>query len=114
MQSEPAWHHDQNIISDKRHWLIAESLFSQVYCSSHVPKSGPGHFDQNSVGIKHSLNVPKSTNLINDQIRGLHRDTVDGKLHVHAKWDAKRAVPRQAQLKVKILGWRVTKNGADN
>lgn len=51
---------------------------SQVYCNSHVPKSGPGHFDQNSVGIRQALNVPKSTNLINDQIRGLHRDSVDG------------------------------------
>lgn len=50
-----------------------------MYCNSHVPKSGPGHFDQNSVGIRQALNVPKSTNLINDQIRGLHRDTVDGK-----------------------------------
>lgn len=44
-----------------------------------MPKSGPGHFDQNSVGIRQALNVPKSTNLINDQIRGSHRDTVDGK-----------------------------------
>lgn len=51
----------------------------QVYCSSHVPKSGPGHFDQNSVGIRQALNVPKSTNLINDQIRGGPlRDVVDG------------------------------------
>jgi hypothetical protein len=49
---------------------------------SHVPKSGPGHFDQNSVGIRQALNVPKSTNLINDQIRGLHRDSVDGKLNL--------------------------------
>lgn len=51
-----------------------------MYCNSHVPKSGPNHFDQTSVGIRQALNVPKSTNLINDQIRGLHRDTVDGKL----------------------------------
>jgi hypothetical protein len=48
---------------------------------SHVPKSGPGHFDQNSVGIRQALNVPKSTNLINDQIRGSSRDTFDGKSH---------------------------------
>ena len=51
----------------------------QVYCMSHVPKSGPGHFDQNSVGIRQALNVPKSTNLINDQIRGSSRDQFDGK-----------------------------------
>ncbi|XP_070490202.1 hillarin [Chironomus tepperi] len=50
----------------------------EVYCSSHVPKSGPGHFDQNSVGIRQALNVPKSTNLINDQIRGTSRDQFDG------------------------------------
>lgn len=57
-------------------WLF--SCFFQVYCNSHVPKSGPGHFDQNSVGIRQAMNVPKSTNLINDQIRGLNRDSVDG------------------------------------
>lgn len=45
-----------------------------------MPKSGPGHFDQNSVGIRQAMNVPKSTNLINDQIRGLNRDGVDGEL----------------------------------
>lgn len=47
-----------------------------------MPKSGPGHFDQNSVGIRQALNVPKSTNLINDQIRGLHRDVVDGEFNI--------------------------------
>lgn len=50
---------------------------------SHVPKSGPGHFDQNSVGIRQALNVPKSTNLINDQIRGSSRDQFDGKFVLH-------------------------------
>lgn len=59
-------------------WLSFRSF--QVYCNSHVPKSGPGHFDQNSVGIRQAMNVPKSTNLINDQIRGLNRDGVDGEL----------------------------------
>lgn len=49
---------------------------------SHVPKSGPGHFDQNSVGIRQALNVPKSTNYVNDQIRGGMRGDIDGKLHL--------------------------------
>jgi hypothetical protein len=47
---------------------------------SHVPKSGP-HFDQTSVGIRQALNVPKGSNLINDQIRGSSRDHFDGKSH---------------------------------
>ncbi|CAO1303739.1 unnamed protein product [Diamesa serratosioi] len=50
----------------------------EVYCMSHVPKSGPGHFDQNSVGIRQALNVPKSTNYVNDQIRGGMRGDIDG------------------------------------
>lgn len=54
-------------------------FYLQVYCSSHVPKSGPGHFDQTSVGIRQAMNVPKGTNLINDQIRGSSRDHFDGK-----------------------------------
>lgn len=55
-------------------------IYFQVYCMSHVPKSGPGHFDQNSVGIRQALNVPKSTNYVNDQIRGGMRGDIDGKL----------------------------------
>lgn len=54
----------------------------QVYCCSHVPKTGPGHLDQTSVGIRQALNVPKSTNYVNEQIRGL-RSEVDGKLRVN-------------------------------
>lgn len=50
----------------------------QVYCCSHVPKSGPGHLDQSSVGIRQALSVPKSTNYVNEQIRG-SRDGIDGK-----------------------------------
>lgn len=50
---------------------------------SHVPKSGPGHFDQNSVGIRQALNVPKSTNYVNDQIRGGMRGDIDGKLNIY-------------------------------
>ena len=51
----------------------------QVYCCSHVPKSGPGHFDQTSVGIRQALNVPKSTNYVNEQIRGHRNDSIDGR-----------------------------------
>lgn len=49
-----------------------------MYCCSHVPKSGPGHFDQTSVGIRQALNVPKSTNYVNEQIRGHRNDSIDG------------------------------------
>lgn len=49
---------------------------TQVYCSSHVPKSGPGHLDQTSVGIRQALNVPKTNKYVNEQIRGT-RD-IDG------------------------------------
>ncbi|XP_046920221.2 peptidase hillarin [Dermatophagoides farinae] len=41
----------------------------EVYCQSHVPKTGPGHLDGQSVGIKAALNVPKKNHLINEQIR---------------------------------------------
>lgn len=44
--------------------------FRQVYCASHVPKTGPGRLDGHSVGIKTALNVPKKNHLVNDQIRG--------------------------------------------
>lgn len=49
----------------------------EVYCSSHVPKSGPGHLDGHSVGIRAALNVPKTSNLVNEQIRGSGRGTFD-------------------------------------
>jgi hypothetical protein len=42
----------------------------EVYCNSHVPKIGPGHLDGSSVGIRSALNVPKSSNFVNEQIRG--------------------------------------------
>lgn len=51
----------------------------QVYCNSHVPKSGPGHFDQTSVGIRQALNAPKSKNIVNEQIRGNSREHDSGK-----------------------------------
>ncbi|KAK9727924.1 LIM domain [Popillia japonica] len=49
----------------------------EVYCSSHVPKIGPGHLDGSSVGIRSALNVPKSSNFVNEQIRGPGRGTFD-------------------------------------
>lgn len=53
-------------------------LFSQVYCHSHVPKSGPGHLDNTSVGIRQALNAPRTNKFVNEQIRGA-RSEVDGK-----------------------------------
>lgn len=52
-----------------------------MYCSSHVPKSGPGHLDQTSVGIRQALNVPKTNKFINEQIRGQRTD-IDGELQI--------------------------------
>lgn len=49
----------------------------EVYCSSHVPKIGPGHLDGSSVGIRSALNVPRSQNFVNEQIRGPGRGTFD-------------------------------------
>lgn len=45
----------------------------EVYCCSHVPRIGPGHLDNSSVGIRSALNVPRSANFVNEQIRGHHR-----------------------------------------
>ncbi|CAH0552085.1 unnamed protein product [Brassicogethes aeneus] len=45
----------------------------EVYCNSHVPKIGPGQIDGSSVGIRSALNVPKSSNFVNEQIRGIGR-----------------------------------------
>ncbi|EDV90451.1 GH22608, partial [Drosophila grimshawi] len=50
-----------------------------VYCSSHVPKSGPGHLDQTSVGIRQALNAPRTNKFVNEQIRGT-RTEIDGGL----------------------------------
>ncbi|CAG9863840.1 unnamed protein product [Phyllotreta striolata] len=50
----------------------------EVYCNSHVPKIGPGHLDGSSVGIRSALNVPKSTNFVNEQIRGPSRTSDEG------------------------------------
>lgn len=49
----------------------------EVYCSSHVPKIGPGHLDGSSVGIRSALNVPKSSNFVNEQIRGPFRGSFE-------------------------------------
>lgn len=50
----------------------------EVYCSSHVPKIGPGHLDGEAVGIRSALNVPKSAHFVNDQIRPGGRPSIDG------------------------------------
>ncbi|XP_042214950.1 hillarin-like [Homarus americanus] len=50
----------------------------EVYCSSHVPKPGPGHLDGDAVGIRSALNVPKSAQFVNDQIRPGGRPSIDG------------------------------------
>ena len=44
---------------------------------SHVPKIGPGHLDGSAVGIRSALNVPKSFNYVNEQIRGGGKGTFD-------------------------------------
>lgn len=49
----------------------------EVYCSSHVPKIGPGHLDGSSVFIRSALNVPRSSNIVNEQIRGSGKGTFD-------------------------------------
>ncbi|CAN7976331.1 unnamed protein product, partial [Ixodes persulcatus] len=49
----------------------------EVYCQNHVPKTGPGHLDGMSVGIKAALSVPKTNHLVNDQIRGFGKGTFD-------------------------------------
>lgn len=50
-------YNNQHTINDK-----------EVYCSSHVPKPGPGTLDGSSVGIRSALNVPRS-GYVNEQIR---------------------------------------------
>ncbi|XP_057669035.1 hillarin [Diorhabda carinulata] len=55
----------------------------EVYCNSHVPKIGAGHLDGSSVGIRSALNVPKSSNFVNEQIRGPSRVSNDSEgLHI--------------------------------
>lgn len=49
----------------------------EVYCCSHVPKIGPGHLDGSAVGIRSALNVPRSANVVNEQIRGSGKGTFD-------------------------------------
>lgn len=57
---------------------ICKSIYIlQVYCSSHVPKSGPGHLDQTAVGIRQALNAPRTNKFVNEQIRGT-RTEIDG------------------------------------
>ena len=41
----------------------------EVYCSQHVPKTGPGRMDGDAMGIKAAMNVPKLSIGINEQIR---------------------------------------------
>jgi len=41
----------------------------EVYCSQHVPKIGAGKVDQDAMGIKAAMNVPKSSQFVNEQIR---------------------------------------------
>lgn len=57
----------------------------EVYCCSHVPRIGPGHLDNSSVGIRSALNVPKGNNIVNEQIRGHSRGRdsyeTDGKFY---------------------------------
>ncbi|KAJ1524401.1 hypothetical protein ONE63_010901 [Megalurothrips usitatus] len=49
----------------------------EVYCRSHVPTTGPGHLDGSSVVIRSALNVPRSSNFVNEQIRGSGKGTFD-------------------------------------
>ena len=49
----------------------------EVYCSQHVPKIGPGHFDSESIGIKAAIKAPKSAQIVNEQIRPGGKATFD-------------------------------------
>lgn len=62
------------------YWDVALSRQEdkEVYCSSHVPKPGPGHLDGEAVGIRSALNVPRSAQFVNDQIRPGGRPSIDG------------------------------------
>ncbi|XKL63662.1 hypothetical protein PGB90_006026 [Kerria lacca] len=74
----------------------------EVYCSSHVPKIGPGHLDGSSVGIRSALNVPKSTIFVNEQIRGYGKGTFDAealniKSHLNGHHHNQQSPTRQSQ-----------------
>lgn len=58
--------------------FICQQEDKEVYCSSHVPKPGPGHLDGEAVGIRSALNVPRSAQFVNDQIRPGGRPSIDG------------------------------------
>ena len=49
----------------------------EIYCLSHVPKTGPGTIDNQSVGIRNALNVPRSVNYVNEQVRKSAKATID-------------------------------------
>lgn len=49
----------------------------EVYCSTHMPKIGPGHFDSESMGIKSAMQAPKSGMIVNEQIRPGGKATFD-------------------------------------
>ncbi|KOB71258.1 Kyphoscoliosis peptidase [Operophtera brumata] len=68
---------------NNQHWTEDK----EVYCSSHVPKIGPGHLDNSSVGIRSALNVPRSTNYVNEQIRGLARNSHDAERESYHPFD---------------------------
>ena len=48
-----------------------------MYCSQHVPKTGPGKFDTESVGIKLAMNAPRPAPQVNEQIRPGGKATFD-------------------------------------
>lgn len=73
----------------------------EVYCSTHVPKTGPGHFDTESVGIKSAMNAPKSGPYVNEQIRPGGR----------ASFDAD-ALAIRSQIKEKKVSTTSNGNGA--
>ncbi|XP_013137303.1 PREDICTED: kyphoscoliosis peptidase [Papilio polytes] len=63
---------------NNQHWTEDK----EVYCSSHVPKIGPGHLDNSSVGIRSALNVPRTNNYVNEQIRGHARNSHDNDYNI--------------------------------
>ncbi|KAH7971247.1 hypothetical protein HPB49_020696 [Dermacentor silvarum] len=87
----------------------------EVYCQNHVPKTGPGHLDGMSVGIKAALSVPRTNNLVNDQIRGSGKGTFDADAlgiksaltknhhHQHHEQEYKHAVNRAGRFDASAL-----------
>ena len=62
----------------------------EVYCMQHVPKIGAGHLNKDAMGIKSALNVPKSVQYVNEQIRPGGKASFDAealgiKTHLHQK-----------------------------